>query len=100
MDLYADYILLNEIKKLSTTKKSLYSLENKKYTFLVSPTLTKNLIKMAIENYFNVRVCKVNTLNIPTKKKLVGKYPGFKTKQKKTVITLNKIDTISLFTDI
>lgn len=100
MNLYADYILLNEIKQLSTTKKSLWSLENKKYTFLVSPTLPKNLIKMAFENYFNVRVCKVNTLNLPTKKKFVGKYTGFKAKQKKTVITLHKTDAISLFTDI
>ena len=62
---FAEYVLLNDIKQLSTTKKSLFSLENKKYTFLVSPWVTKPLIKLAVEKYFNVRVNKVNTSNLP-----------------------------------
>lgn len=100
MELYADFILLKDIKKLSTTKKSLWSLEDKKYTFMVSPILTKDLIKIAIEKYFNVRVEKVNTLNCPTKRKIVGRKIGFKTKLKKAIITLNPSDEISLFSDI
>lgn len=97
---YADYILLNDIKQLSTTKKSLWSLESKKYTFLVSPVLSKDLIKLAIEKYFNVKVIKVNTSNLPTKKKFVGRNLGFKSRLKKVVITLDKTDEIPLFTDI
>lgn len=100
MSSYADYILLNDIKQISTTKKSLWSLENKKYTFLVSPILTKDLIKLAVEKYFNVRVIKVNTSNMPTKKKFVGKYVGVKSKLKKAIVTLDKAYEISLFTDI
>jgi len=99
-DLYADYFLLNDIKKVSATKKSLGFLEENKYTFLVSPILTKSLIKMSIENYFNVRVCKINTLNLAKKKKRVGRYIGFKSKLKKTVITLQDSEKIPLFTDV
>lgn len=100
MHSYADYILLNDIKQLLTTKKSLWSLEDKKYTFLVSPILTKDLIKSAIESYFNVTVRKINTANLPTKKKFVGRYVGVKSRLKKAIVTLDPADEISLFTDI
>lgn len=97
---YSDYILLNDIKQIATTKKSLWSLESKKYTFLVSPIMTKDLIKLAVEKYFDVRVEKVNTLNLPVKKKSVGRNIGTKSKLKKAIVTLDSKDEISLFTDI
>ena len=93
-------ILIDEIKQVSTTKKALWSLEDKKYTFLASSFVTKELMKRAIETCFNVRVIKVNTSNLPTKKKRVGKYIGVKAKLKKVIITLNPNDEIPLFSDI
>lgn len=57
-------------------------------------------MKRAIETCFNVRVIKVNTSNLPTKKKRVGKYIGVKAKLKKVIITLNPNDEIPLFSDI
>ena len=97
---FAEYVLLNDIKQLSTTKKSLWSLENKKYTFLVSPWLTKPFIKLAIEKYFDVQVKKINTLNLPLRKKYVGRYIGYKTRLKKAIVTLESNSEISLFSDI
>ena len=93
-------ILIDEIKQISTTKKALWSLEDKKYTFLASSFVTKEWMKRAIETCFNVRVIKVNTSNLPTKKKRVGKSIGCKTKLKKVILTLNPNDEIPLFSDI
>jgi large subunit ribosomal protein L23 len=97
---WVDHTLFDEIKQLSTTKKALWSLEDRRYTFLVSPILTKTLIKLAVEQFFNVRVLKVNTSNLVTKKKRVGTSIGSKPKLKKAIVTLNPNDEIPLFSDI
>jgi large subunit ribosomal protein L23 len=97
---WVDHVLFDEIKQLSTTKKALWSLEYRRYTFLVSPLLTKSLIKLAVEQFFNVRVIKVNTCNLTTKQKRVGSSMGSKTKLKKAIVTLNPSDEIPLFSDI
>ena len=93
-------ILIDEIKQISTTKKALWSLEDKKYTFLASPFVTKEWMKRAIESCYNVRVIKINTSNLPTKKKRVGKFIGSKAKLKKVIVTLDPNDEIPLFSDI
>jgi large subunit ribosomal protein L23 len=93
-------VLIDEIKQIATTKKALWSLDDKKYTFLASPFVTKEWIKRAIESCYNVRVIKVNTSNLPTKKKRVGKFIGSKAKLKKVIVTLNPDDEIPLFSDI
>jgi large subunit ribosomal protein L23 len=97
---WVDHVLFDEIKQLSTTKKALWSLEDRRYTFLVSPLLTKTLIKLAVEQFFNVRVLKVNTCNLPIKKKRMGTSLGSKPKLKKAIITLDPNDEIPLFSDI
>jgi large subunit ribosomal protein L23 len=89
-----------KLNKLQQRKKALWSLEDKKYTFLASPFVTKEWIKRAIESCYNVRVIKVNTSNLPTKKKRVGKFIGSKAKLKKVIVTLNPDDEIPLFSDI
>ena len=91
---WVDHVLFDEIKQLSTTKKALWSLEESRYTFLVSPVLTKPLIKLAVEQFFNVRVVKVNTCNLTRKKKRMGASVGSKPKLKKAIITLNPNDEI------
>jgi large subunit ribosomal protein L23 len=96
LSLFYGCILLNGIKQISLTKKSLWSLENKKYTFFVSPFMTKPFIKLSIENYFNARVQKINTLNLPTRKK----YVGYKDNLKKAVLTFDSNEKVALFSDI
>jgi large subunit ribosomal protein L23 len=96
-----EFVLWDEIKQISTTKKAIWGLEEKKYTFLVSRLLPRYAIKYAIEKFFNVRVIKINTCNLPLKKKRsMGNAGGSKTQLKKAIITLNPNDEITLFTDI
>jgi large subunit ribosomal protein L23 len=97
---WVDHVLFDEIKQLSTTKKALWSLEYRRYTFLVSPSLTKSLIKLAVEQYFNVKVIKVNTCNLLPKTKRMGETSGKTARLKKAIVTLDPKDEIPLFSDI
>ena len=54
-------------------------------------------IKKAIEYIFDVRIKKINSLNIPPKKRRVGKFIGNKTSYKKVIIKLYEEYTINLF---
>jgi large subunit ribosomal protein L23 len=97
---WVDHVLFDEIKQLSTTKKALWSLEYRRYTFLVSPLLTKSLIKLAIEQFFNVKVIKINTSTVKPKLKRMGSSSGLTATLKKAIVTLDPKDEIPLFSDI
>jgi len=87
------------IKNPIITDKATRLLENNQYSFIVNPKSNKNTIKQAIEYLFNVKVVKVNTCQLPRKKKRVGKYSGFKSQYKKAIVTLLEGDTINLFSE-
>ena len=76
-----------------------------KFTFYQQRFLRHQLISSttdklaAIEYLFNVKVVKINTCNLPRKKKRVGKYIGWKPQYKKAIVTLSEGDVINLFTD-
>ena len=54
------------------TEKSSSDMQDGKYTFKVAKSATKPEIANAVEKLFNVKVLKVNTININGKKKRVG----------------------------
>lgn len=87
------------IKYPIITDKATRLLENNKYSFIVDPCSDKITIRSSIEELFNVKVLKVNTCNLPKKKKRVGKYIGWKSQYKKAIVTLSKGDTINLFAE-
>ena len=87
------------IKHPIMTDKATRLLENNQYSFIVDPSSDKISIKVAIESLFNVKVIKINTCNLPRKKKRVGKYIGWKPQYKKAIVTLSEGDVINLFTD-
>ena len=87
------------IKYPLVTDKATRLLENNKYSFIVDRYANKILIKDAIEYLFNVNVVKINVMNLPRKKKRVGKYTGWQSKYKKAIVTLLDGDIINLFTD-
>ena len=87
------------IKHPIITDKATRLLENNQYSFIVDPSSDKISIKVAIESLFNVKVIKINTCNLPRKKKRVGKYIGWKPQYKKAIVTLSEGDVINLFTD-
>ena len=66
---------------------------------LVNLDSNKSEIKAAIENFFQVKIIKINTCNLPRKKKRVGKFTGWKAQYKKAIVTLSEGETINLFTN-
>jgi len=91
--------IIDIIKYPIITDKATRLLENNQYSFVVDPYSNKTSIKLAIEYLFDVKVTKVNTSNIPKKKKRVGKYIGWKPQNKKAIVTLIESDTINLFAE-
>ena len=87
------------IKYPIITDKATRLLENNQYSFVVNPSSDKITIKAAIEYLFDVKVTKVNTCQLPRKKKRVGKYIGWKSQYKKAIVTLADGDTINLFAE-
>nr|YP_010182991.1 50S ribosomal protein L23 [Macrocystis integrifolia]QVE47590.1 50S ribosomal protein L23 [Macrocystis integrifolia]QWK42433.1 ribosomal protein L23 [Macrocystis pyrifera]WKF19393.1 ribosomal protein L23 [Macrocystis sp.] len=85
------------IKYPVTTIKTNLLLENNQYTFLVDPKLTKVSIKKAIEFLFDVNVIKVNSCNLPKKKRRVGQFTGVRPRYKKVIVKLAKDNKIDLF---
>ncbi|MEG0619852.1 MAG: 50S ribosomal protein L23 [Raoultibacter sp.] len=67
------------------------------YTFEVAKESNKIEIAQAIEAIFNVKVVKVNTLNVKAKPKRVRVQAGKTRTWKKAMVTLAKGESIELF---
>ncbi len=67
------------------------------YTFEVAKESNKVEIAQAIEAIFDVKVVKVNTLNVKAKPKRVRYQVGKTRTWKKAMVTLKEGDTIELF---
>ena len=70
------------------TEASMADMDNKRYTFDVDTCATKTQVKLAIEDIFDVKVAKVNIMNVKGKKKRMGRYEGFTKKRRKAIVTL------------
>ena len=88
------------IRRPIVTEKATIQLEENKYTFEVDPHATKDDIKAAIEDLFDVKVIQVNTHNPPRKKKRTGRFVGFKPHYKRALVTLAPGDSITLFPEV
>lgn len=76
------------IRKPIVTEKSMEDMENKKYTFEVDKNATKIEIKAAVEEIFNVKVKKINTMNMRGKLKRQGAHMGRRPSWKKAIVKL------------
>ena len=72
-------------------------MEDNCYTFEVAKTANKVEIAQAIEAIFNVKVVKVNTLNVKAKPKRVRYQLGKTRTWKKAMVTVTEGDSIELF---
>jgi len=73
------------------TEASMDALADRKYTFKVAKTANKIEIKKAVEQLFkDVKVEKVNTMNVRGRKKRMGRNEGYTTAWKKAIVTINK----------
>ncbi|MBR1628025.1 MAG: 50S ribosomal protein L23 [Lachnospiraceae bacterium] len=79
------------IQKPVVTEKSMRLMAEGKYTFLVHPEANKQMIKEAVEKMFEgAIVSRVNTMNIPGKKKRRGMTVGRTAKSKKAIVQLTE----------
>ncbi|ANZ61464.1 50S ribosomal protein L23 [Secundilactobacillus paracollinoides] len=71
------------------TEASTALLDDKRYTFDVDVRATKTQVKNAIEEIFDVKVVKVNIMNVKGKLKRQGRYEGYTKKRRKAIVTLS-----------
>ncbi|GBD15350.1 50S ribosomal protein L23 [bacterium HR26] len=88
------------------TEKNTRLMEMNQYTFEVAPEANKIQIKEAVERTFNVKVKKVNTMNVRGKPRRRirrrGRVPvvGREASWKKAIVTLEPGYTIDLFSQL
>lgn len=71
------------------TEKSNVEMQAGKYTFEVNKKATKVDVKRAVEKIFNVKVLKVNTINVSGKEKRVGRNIGKTADWKKAIVSID-----------
>jgi len=79
------------------SEKSYAAAQNKQYSFLIDNRVDKVEIRKAIEKIFNVKVLRVNTINVKPKPKRLGKTSGYTSKKKKAIVTVSAKDKIDFF---
>ncbi|NUF97656.1 50S ribosomal protein L23 [Lactobacillus mellis] len=72
------------------TEASIADMDDKKYVFDVAVNANKIQVRQAIEELFDVKVAKVNIMNVKPKKKRVGRYVGKTNKRRKAIIKLTE----------
>ncbi len=73
------------------TEASMDALADRKYTFRVAKNANKIEIKKAVEQLFkDVKVEKVNTMNVRGRKKRMGRNEGYTPTRKKAIIQLKE----------
>ena len=80
-----------------TEKSSIAREEANIVTFRVDPNASKQDIRRAVEELFDVNVSKVRTMQQPGKKKRVGRTVGRKPAWKKAIVELAEGQTIEFF---
>ena len=70
------------------TEKSMEATAAKKYTFKVAKDAEKVEIAKAVEQIFDVKVAKVNTISVRGRKRRQGMYVGYTAAWKKAIVTL------------
>ena len=90
-------IIYKSLKEPHITEKATNLAQQNQYVFKVFPRTNKIEIKKAIESLYGVDVISVNIINIPRKRKRLGRIKGFKPGFKKAIIKIKqgqKIETL------
>ena len=90
---------VNEVIKYPILSEKTYlQMANGVYTFAVDKRTNKAEIKKVVEFIFDVKVSRVNVMNVSKKAKRIGKYDGFVSGYKKAIVKLSE-GTINIFPD-
>lgn len=82
------------------TEASMAGMDDKRYTFDVDLRATKTQVKNAVEEIFDVKVVKINIMNVKGKLKRQGRYEGYTKRRRKAIVTLSAdSNEIKLFND-
>lgn len=79
------------------TEQSMGEMEENKYTFEVDRRANKTEVKQAVEELFDVKVQKVNILNVRGKLKRQGRYAGYTRKRRKAIVKIAEGQSIEIF---
>jgi large subunit ribosomal protein L23 len=85
------------IQPLITEKTTRLKDDFSKVAFKVNSDANKIEIKKAVETLFNVKVIKVNALNVKGKPKRLGVYKGRRSDWKKAIVTLARGEKLDFF---
>lgn len=85
------------IKHPVISEKSIQQGSVNKYAFVVDDRATAPEVRAAVEQFFKVKVIKINMLNVAGKPKRAGRRKVFRASWKKAVVTLAAGHTIKLF---
>ena len=72
------------------TENSMDGIADRKYTFEVAKDANKIEIAKAVEQLFDVKVSKVNTINVLGKNKRYGRFEGLTSSKKKAIVTITE----------
>ena len=72
------------------TENSMDGIADRKYTFEVAKDANKIEIAKAVEELFEVKVAKVNTINVDGKLRRYGRFEGYTPSRKKAIVTLTE----------
>ena len=84
-------------RPLVTEKSNIGREESNLVTFAVAPDATKQDIRRAVEDLFDVKVLDVRTMRMPRKSRRVGRYAGRKPEWKKALVRLAEGQAIEFF---
>ncbi len=84
------------IAPIITEKTAQISEKGDKIVLKVRNDANKVQIKQAVEKIFNVKVLRVNTINVKPKYRRVGRYAGTTSRYKKAIVTLAEGSQIEL----
>ena len=84
------------LKSPHVTEKAVNLEAQNKYVFKVAPDSNKSEIKKAIQELYRIKVEDVNIVNIPRKKRRLGKSEGYKQGYKKAIVTVAQGEKIDI----
>ncbi len=85
------------IRPIITEKSMKFMDADNKVTFEVAKGSNKTEVKLAVEEIFNVKVEKVNIVNVKPRTKRMGKYVGKTSAVRKAIVKIAAGQEINLF---
>jgi large subunit ribosomal protein L23 len=93
MSLHPNEVLLAPV----VTEKAYGLVEDRKYSFRIHPDAHKTQVRQAVEELFDVKVERVNILQVQAKPKRRGMHRGTRPGWKKAIVQLREGDSIEIF---